>query len=97
MPDLAALRAQMARLDHLALLNGQPPTAAYLPTEALRELLVNPPAGAVVTPLRQAPSMERQQPLEHELPLPANSRSNGPRPPQLTPPTQDPPTRQPIR
>ena len=95
--DLAALRAQVARLDHLSLLNDQPSVPAYLSTEALRELLVNPPAGAVVTPLRQAPPMERQQAVEHELPLPANSRSNGPHSPQPSPPTQDPPTRQPIR
>ena len=95
--DVVALRAAVARLDQLSARAGQPPVPAYLSAAELREQLVNSAAGALVTPLRQAPSLERQQTVEHELPLPSSSRANGPLTPPELPPTKDPPIRQPLR
>lgn len=72
--DLPALRSQMARLDQLAALQGQPPTAAFLPTPALRALLLTPPAGAQLTLSTSLPPVKA-----HDLPSLMPTRTAAPR------------------
>lgn len=87
--ELPALRAAMARLEQRAAQSGQLPPPAYLSDETLRALLINPLAGARLTPLAHASQAEREHShfLERDLPEPTPARAAGP----LAPVRSDPP------
>lgn len=98
--NLPALRAEVARLDRLSALLGLPQTAAFLTAQDLRDMLINPPTGAILTPLAQAEPMsarDHRPPLERELPLHSQPRPAGPLTPHNLPPASDLPMHQPMR
>ena len=98
--NLFALRAEVARLDRLSALLGLPQTPAFLTAQDLRDMLINPPAGAILTPLAHAAPIsarDNQPLLEQELPLAHQTHAAQPLAPRNSPPILDPPIRPPIR
>ena len=63
--DLTALRTEVARLDHIELLRGQKPLAAFIETEDLRSILTSPLRGLIIA--TDEKSLRLEKTLEHDF------------------------------
>lgn len=66
-PPLATLRVEVARLDHAASEHNQPPLAAFIETETLRDILTASPRGLITAPHELNPRLEKVLDRNHQL------------------------------